>query len=131
MKKDSVVYHSNIFPCIHTMYPLHNSSTDGLWKSVGKIAPSETYQLPLYSVDWASSRTDHDCFVCTGSDGCIRIYREIQSSFTDTPSFAIDACVSQTHFSEANCIRWHPIDGTKLVSCGDDGLIKIWRYECS
>jgi WD40 repeat protein len=92
---------------------------------------SENNQLPIYSVDCASSKAGHGCFACTGSDSCIRIYRETRSSLTDPPSFVLDACATQTHHSDVNCIRWHPMDGTKLVSCGDDGLIRLWRYECT
>jgi WD40 repeat protein len=111
--------------------PVLYSSTDGLWKNVGRISLSEPNQLPIYSVDCASSlsKAGQCTFACTGSDGCIRIYREFGNISSDLPSYVIDAFVSQAHVSDANCVRWHPTDGTRLASCGDDGLVYLWRYE--
>jgi len=111
--------------------PIYSSSTDGLWKNVGKITLSESNShLPIYSIDYYSpSKSGQNFFACTGSDSCIHIYREVEHAPSDLPAYAKDAFVSGAHFSDINCVRWQPMNGKRLVSCGDDGLIKIWRYE--
>ena len=34
-----------------------------------------------------------------------------------------------THSGDVNVIRWSPKDQRLLVSGGDDGIIRIWKYE--
>ena len=37
----------------------------------------------------------------------------------------------QAHPCDVNCVRWHPKEGCLLASAGDDGCIKIWKFEAA
>ena len=122
-------------------------SRDGFWKCVGKLP--NAHEQPIYSVHCAPSIAGHGRIVSCGGDDRINVYREVTGGSTtkdasmtdddddggaggfgrtDAPQFALDASVGNAHDGDVNCVRWHPTDGKKLVSVGDDGLIKIWRY---
>jgi WD40 repeat protein len=33
------------------------------------------------------------------------------------------------HENDVNCVAFHPVNGTILASCSDDGKVKIWKVE--
>eukprot|EP00578_Thalassiosira_sp_NH16_P005569 CAMPEP_0181136338 /NCGR_PEP_ID=MMETSP1071-20121207/33126_1 /TAXON_ID=35127 /ORGANISM="Thalassiosira sp., Strain NH16" /LENGTH=450 /DNA_ID=CAMNT_0023223033 /DNA_START=126 /DNA_END=1475 /DNA_ORIENTATION=- len=100
-------------------------STDGLWKCVGKL-PDAHSSYAIFSIACAPSRAGHGRIVSGGGDNCINIYREEATpadggSSSDAPKFALEAVADDAHDGDVNCVKWHPMDGTCLVSCGDDG----------
>lgn len=99
--------------------------SDGLWKCVGKLA--DAHDHPIYSVDCAPSKAGHGRIVSAGADNCINIYREVGGS-SDSPLFTKDARKEMAHDGDVNCVIWHPTNGRMLASAGDDGYIKIWKY---
>ena len=101
-------------------------STDGLWSCVG-VLPDAHEGYAVLSVDCAPSRVGHGRIASGGGDDSIRIYREIGGT-SDAPKFDIDAVAYAAHVGDVNCVRWHPRDGSYLVSCGDDGAVRIWSY---
>lgn len=102
-------------------------STDGLWNCVGVLSDAHEGYAVL-SLDCAPSRAGHGRIVSGGGDDSIRVYREVGGN-SDAPKFDVDVVVEGAHVGDVNCVRWHPRDGGCLVSCGDDGAVKIWRYE--
>jgi len=112
-------------------------STDGLWNCVGKL-PDAHSSYAIMSIDCAPSRVGHGRVASGGGDNCINIYREetttaiteqdATSSYTG-PKFTIEAVADDAHDGDVNCVKWHPRDGTCLVSCGDDGAVKLWKYQ--
>ena len=102
-------------------------STDGLWKCVG-ILPDAHEGYAVLSLDCAPSRAGHGRIVSGGGDDSIRIYRECDGT-SDAPKFDLDVVVEGSHLGDVNCVRWHPRDGGCLFSCGDDGIVKVWRYQ--
>jgi cytosolic iron-sulfur protein assembly protein CIAO1 len=37
------------------------------------------------------------------------------------------AVAHRAHTGDVNCVAWNPDDETMLASCGDDGLVRIWK----
>ena len=50
------------------------------------------------------------------------------SSSSDAPKFTMDALATNAHDGDVNCVKWHPRDGTRLVSVGEDGAVKLWGF---
>lgn len=107
-------------------FPDEGCSGDGAWKCVGKL-PS-AHSLSICSVHCAPSRAGHGRIVSSGADNKIQIYKEEMTSRSDKPLFSLDASVTTTH-GDVNCICWHPYDGTILASAGDDGSVRLWKYQ--
>ena len=66
-------------------------------------------------------------------DNSICVHEEEPSTSVDIdplqkPSFALAARRQQAHSADVNCVRWHPTDPVLLASAGDDGCIRLWRY---
>ena len=74
----------------------------------------------------------HDC---TGSgDNSICVFEEEQLASSDVnpqqkPSFQLSIRKLDAHPTDVNCVRWHPKDPDLLASAGDDGCIRLWRYQ--
>ncbi len=107
------------------------SHTDGLWNCVGKL-PDAHSTYAVLSIDCAPTRAGHGRVVSGGGDNCINIYREAEcedgGGNPDAPKFILEAAAIDAHDGDVNCVKWHPRDGTCLVSCGDDGAVRLWRY---
>jgi len=124
-----------------TLFPASTAtavcSTDGLWRCVGRI-PDAHNTYAVLSVDCAPSCAGHGRLASGGGDNSIRVYREEtllppsaadgEGSRADAPVFTLEAVRENAHAGDVNCVRWHPRDGAHLVSCGDDGTVKLWRY---
>jgi len=103
-----------------------NISTKSTWKCVGKLP--QAHASTVYSVDYAPSRAGHGRLASGGADNRLQIYREAMGSTSEKPRFLLDAAASVPG-GDVNCVRWHPWDGSVLVSAGDDGNTRIWRYK--
>ena len=72
---------------------------------------------------------------CTGSgDNSICVFEEDQIASSDVnpqqkPSFQLSIRRLDAHPTDVNCVRWHPKDPSLLASAGDDGCIRLWRYQ--
>jgi len=100
----------------------------GLFRCVGLLSGAHD-QATVCSIDYAPSRVGHGRLVSGGSDNRIQIYREVLTGSTsDKPLFTVDVGVDTNH-GDVNCVCWHPQDGSILCSAGDDGTIRIWRYD--
>ena len=43
-------------------------------------------------------------------------------------SFNLLCSVDKAHDLDVNYVAWHPRDPALLVSAGDDGVLKLWRF---
>ncbi len=86
------------------------------------------HERTVYSVDWSRL---HGRIATGAADNCIRVFQEVTSraagdSSTDT--FELEVLAPGAHRGDVNCVRWCPREASVLVSAGDDGLIKLWRF---
>lgn len=98
------------------VWECQEQSGRGIWKAACMVC--EAHARPIYSIDWSKTTGA----IATGSaDDSIKLFRwegnQLKELCTKT----------NAHQSDVNCVCWHPQDPTLLASCGDDGLIKIWK----
>jgi FOG: WD40 repeat len=109
-----------------TVAAVYRGLSDGLWKCVGKLP--NAHSQPIYCLDCAPLKAGHGRILSGGGDDCINVYREVGGT-SDAPLFSLDVTGKRAHDGDVNCVKWHPTDGRLFASSGDDGFVKIWRYE--
>lgn len=45
-----------------------------------------------------------------------------------TQTYRVITSVPRAHTGDVNRVAWHPSESNLLASCGDDGVVRIWRY---
>ena len=103
--------------------------SNGMWKCVGRLP--DAHQGPAYSVSYAPSKAGHGRWASSGADGVLQIYREALTSTSNEPKFSLEAAATSESTSsscEWNQVLWHPIDGSRLITVGDDGIVRVWKY---
>ena len=106
------------------------NSKGGIFNCVGKLHNAHS-GYAVMSIDVSSTRAGHGRIVSCGGDNRINIYREEKTSSSSSevaPKFALEVVIDDAHDGDVNCVKWHPMDGNCLVSCGDDGAVRLWRY---
>jgi WD40 repeat protein len=93
------------------------------WRKAATI--KDLHEGAIYSVDWSHV---HNVIATGGGDNFIKLsaYSRDGGVGLLTESGAIVA-----HEGDVNCVRWNPSDSiasSLLLSCGDDNLVKIWKY---
>lgn len=121
-------------------------------------AQTQAAAAPSVLSDVAREPADSDAqrmmFATGGADDCVRVFevRQLSSSVCavsnsestkaaashDSTSagsgrsrgLSIEpVCVlPHAHSADVNCVRWHPRDPSLMLTCGDDALVKIWRW---
>ena len=85
---------------------------------------------PIYGVAW--SHAPRGLIVAAGGDNSVRVFREMvgkagSDASKATAEFEEIASVLNAHEADVNCVRWCPTVPEIFASCGDDGLVKIWK----
>eukprot|EP00668_Euglena_longa_P000991 GGOE01001189.1.p2 GENE.GGOE01001189.1~~GGOE01001189.1.p2 ORF type:complete len:349 (+),score=84.00 GGOE01001189.1:67-1113(+) len=83
----------------------------------------------VYSVDWSPT----NCIASAGGDDRINVFVEESCGRGGGTTSWVRCCTAEkAHTADVNCVRWNPDferHSNVLLSCGDDGLVKIWRFE--
>lgn len=112
---------------------------------------SDVCSEPLYSVDWcpnqpliAAGGGDDSIYILARSDNSsvhpekpeehnISELNGTDDSSTTrlTEQWKIVCKQDRAHTGDVNYVSWNPMHPSLIASCGDDGLIRIWRYDPS
>lgn len=86
---------------------------------------------PIYSVDWCKHDAGGSCVsIATAcGDNFVRVFQPSQAGALE--GWVCVASV-EAHEMDCNAVAWCPTpvsdDISLLASCGDDGLVRIWRF---
>jgi WD40 repeat protein len=120
-----------------------------LWESESSLDPSRhwsntarlsgLHKSAVYTVDWSHH---HGTIASGGGDNNVSTisYSKVDSIHG---SLHVEHTFSDCHDGDVNCVRWNPCSGAfsvrhddtssdsscLLLSCSDDGSIKLWRYD--
>lgn len=108
-----------------------DSQTDAAkeWRITFKLQGVHSYDI--YSVDWG---IEHGLIATGGGDNSIKISR-LGKCDDGNNTLDIEYINENSHNGDVNCVRWRSggdLDmNYQLLSCSDDGSVKIWRYIAS
>uniref|UniRef100_A0A1I8PVS8 Probable cytosolic iron-sulfur protein assembly protein Ciao1 n=1 Tax=Stomoxys calcitrans TaxID=35570 RepID=A0A1I8PVS8_STOCA len=98
---------------------------------------NETAWKCICTVSGEHSRTIYDVAWCKLSgliatacgDDAIRVFKEDEETSTkNEPVFLLATSQDKAHMQDVNKVTWNPVQQHQLLSCSDDGTIKIWKY---
>lgn len=96
---------------------------DAAWKLTATLTGYHT--RTIYDVDWCKKT---GALVTACGDDAIRVFTEMPGSDPHAPSFELATAVERAHSQDVNAVVWNPVEPGMLVSCSDEGLVKLWRY---
>ena len=97
---------------------------NGEWMNSCKMV--DVHKHPIYTIDWSH---EHGFIASGGGDNAIVISN--MSTSDGSRLLGQESRVANAHNGDINCVRWNPKEGDLsiyLVSAGDDGMIKIWKW---
>ncbi|XP_061390997.1 probable cytosolic iron-sulfur protein assembly protein Ciao1 [Musca vetustissima] len=95
-----------------------------VWKCVCTVAGE--HSRTIYDVSWCKL-TGLIATAC--GDDAIRIFKEDEETSTkNEPVFVLATAQDKAHMQDVNKVTWNPVVQHQLVSCSDDGTIKIWKF---
>ncbi|XP_055841483.1 probable cytosolic iron-sulfur protein assembly protein Ciao1 [Episyrphus balteatus] len=102
---------------------IHTPDNETVWKCVCTISGEHT--RAVYDISWCH-QTGLIATAC--GDDSIRIFKEDEGSSKNEPTFSLVTSVDKAHLQDVNCVKWNPSVAGQLLSCSDDGNIKIWNF---
>lgn len=96
---------------------------DSTWKCVCTLGGH--HGRTIYDISWCS-KTGLMATAC--GDDAIRVFKESETSDPNAPSFDLVCTIDRAHNQDVNCVTWNPAVAGLLVSCSDDGEIKVWNF---
>jgi len=104
-------------------HPLDQDASHSQWHCTSRLLVSEC-RWPSYSVSWSSK---NDLIAVGCGDNSIRIFKFAASEAEQTLEMVY--CQPAAHDQDVNCVAWHPKLHNRLVTAGDDALVKVWTIE--
>lgn len=98
------------------------SDQDSTWKCVCTLSGYHT--RCIYDITWCHV-TGLIATAC--GDDIVRVFKECEESDPNAPSFELVCTKLNAHSQDVNCVQWNPLGNKELISCSDDGEIKIWK----
>lgn len=95
---------------------------DSTWKCICTLSGFHT--RPIYDIAWCQ-KTDLIATAC--GDDIIRIFKEVDGSDPNAPTFELVCTKQNAHSQDVNCVKWNPTGNQELLSCSDDGEIRVWK----
>lgn len=101
------------------------SNPGGQWRQCSKLPGLST--CPIYSVDW--SHLQGHIAIGPG-DNSVRVLECTRGPEGLAAMHEVGKHVD-AHEGDVNCVRWNTtaVGCNLLLTCGDDGVVKIWRFE--
>ncbi|XP_068629295.1 probable cytosolic iron-sulfur protein assembly protein Ciao1 isoform X1 [Battus philenor] len=96
---------------------------ESVWKCVCTLSGYHTRSV--YDIAWCN-QTGLLATAC--GDDIIRIFKEADDSDSNSPTFELVSTQLNAHSQDVNCVAWNPLGNQELLSCSDDGEIKIWKF---
>lgn len=108
------------------LWECDKTNAEGEWRISSKLV--DLHKHPIYSVDWSHS---NGYIASGGGDNAIVI-----TSYSKPDGIGLIQCESrvlEAHAGDVNCVRWNPRGDVEklsnlLLSSGDDGIVKIWKW---
>ena len=102
---------------------IQTAGNESTWKCVCTI--SGYHNRSIFDIDWSYL---NDRLVTGCGDDCIRVFKEVEGSDKNKPSYCLTVNARQAHDQDVNSVAWNPKIENLLASCSDDGTVKLWQY---
>jgi WD40 repeat protein len=97
----------------------------GDWSCVSTLGGHHT--RPIYGIAWNKS---NGLIATASGDNSIRILKELRSANElDRNLFEVVSTVKTAHQLDVNNVAWNPTWRNYLASIGDDGKVKLWKWQ--
>jgi cytosolic iron-sulfur protein assembly protein CIAO1 len=102
----------------------HSGEGAATWSQTARL--KDAHEYAIYSVDWSHH---HDGIATGAADNTITVCHAHRAegglNVLDTK-----AVVHAAHDGDVNCVRWNAFASScsVLLTCGDDGCLKLWSY---
>ncbi|KAJ2158046.1 Cytosolic iron-sulfur protein assembly protein [Coemansia sp. RSA 552] len=100
------------------------------------VVPDSVHGRAVYSVSWSAPSSEAAAagglgYLATGcGDNILRIFKPSASADGQSVAMALVTTVDDAHgLNDINCVQWNPAHPDWLATCGDDGIVRIWRFE--
>lgn len=97
---------------------------DSTWKCVCTL--SGHHDRTIYDISWCRQS---GLIATACGDDVVRIFKEDEGCNPNAPTFSLVSSIEKSHNQDVNCVSWNPVTPGLLVSCSDDGEIKIWCFK--
>lgn len=99
------------------------SDQESAWKCICTLSGYHT--RCIYDIAWCPTS---GLLATASGDDIIRIFKEAENSDPDAPTFDLVCKKYNAHAQDVNCVKWNPSGNQELISCSDDGEIKVWKF---